>query len=1708
MNTKINKLVCRGFKSFAKRTEFVFGNDFNCVLGPNGSGKSTRWDTEVLLSDGSIAKIGPLVDKQIKNSKLIKNLDDGIYVDGNGLGVISLNPNTMKSEIKPISKFIRREGEPFLYEIKTNLGKKVVTTGCHPVMTFKNNQVKSVLVRDLKESDLIASPRKLDLQTKNSIPLHTTNPNFPNKITTEFAVFLGYLIGDGYLRLDRFEFVNGDEKVVEDFKYLVKDLFKLDYEPYERKTGNAIRLIYREREICKLLYDLFKVSYENKSLTNLFKIIPSEFQIANNDIIRFLLAGLYDTDGYVSKSTTTIEYSSKNEKLINQVQLLLLRFGLCARKEEKEKCATNTINKTKRTYYSLYLEGRNNLELFYENIPLKCLYKRDRIREHLIKDVVSNPNVDLLPLEINSIIKEIKEELGIAYKPLRKKHPKFAAYIENRCNPSKAGVEEILTIFNSKLMKLEKINQNVLFDQRFLLGLLGELGIPSKTAAINIGLSSNTLVMNWKNNLYQAKKENLTKLFDFIKTELTQKIKNAKQMLNLLTNMTNSSIFWEKIVSIKKVEGEKYVYDLTIPDNHNFVGNGIFVHNSNILDALTFVLGRRSSKSMRAEKASNLIYNGGKTKKSASDAEVEIYFDNTQGTFPIKHNEVIISRKVRMNGNSSYRINGNQVTRNDIIDMLSKARIDPDGYNIILQGDIIRFVEMATEERRQIIEEIAGIGEYEDKKKRSLSELERVEQRLKESEIILTERKTYLKELKKDRDQALEYKSLNEDISKYKATYLNVKIERKSSEVEGLDKKINEFNTKIQGVNLEISEYEKKIAEIKSEVDKINKQIETKGEKEQVKLNKEIEQSKIDFATNKQKLESHKNEIKRIQDRRKELELNNREINEKIKSLEREKDSMKKEIENVDKQKHRIAEDILSFKKKNKLDQGFEQIEKEISDIDKESEEKQEIIQKLRLEQQNALREKDQIEFKIQSLDEQLGKVAGLEQENKAQLNNLKNSRLQLNKLEKDLSKAITEDSMIAGKVRDMRVEHEKRSSELAKLESKNIQYKELSAGDRAIQSIIEAKKEFPGVKGTVSDLGSVQSKYSLALEIAAGARMKSIIVDTDSTAARCIKFLKENKSGSATFLPLNKLNVKSISSLSSALSKNPGVEGMAIDLVKFPPDLKKAFEFVLGDTLVVNNITTARNLGIGQYRMVTLDGDLLELSGAMRGGFVTTRKGLGFKEQELTASIDELQEKVFELEGLLSTYQKRRAELDNEISKTREEKANVEGEIIKLERILHLDKGSELGNFKEKSDSLKKGLKDAESTLEKALGSISKENTLLANLKMRKQDLRNKVSELRNPTILAQLKAFEDKRNELNESAIKLKAELSNFDSQINSILGPDVRKTLEIIKETEKEEERFNKMHEDLKKRMKEQEEEVAEKEKHASAFYKQFKSLFAEKDKFSVDIQKNEKHIDEKEVTIKEIEFRLNSANLDRAKLKGELEGLNTEFEEFKNVEVFKSKTDLGELQREISKLEGKRANSGNVNLRALEVYDKVEGEYNSLLEKKSVLEVEQKDVMDLIGQIEMKKKDIFMKTFDVVNTIFKDFFKQLSTKGDAFLEMENQEKPFEAGVEIKVRLSGNKFMDIKSLSGGEKTMTALAFIFAIQEHDPASFYILDEVDAALDKHNSEKLAKLIRNYCKRAQYVVISHNDAVISEATNLYGVSMNEHGMTNVTTLKL
>jgi len=299
----------------------------------------------------------------------------------------------------------------------------------------------------------------------------------------------------------------------------------------------------------------------------------------------------------------------------------------------------------------------------------------------------------------------------------------------------------------------------------------------------------------------------------------------------------------------------------------------------------------------------------------------------------------------------------------------------------------------------------------------------------------------------------------------------------------------------------------------------------------------------------------------------------------------------------------------------------------------------------------------------------------------------------------------------------------------------------------------------------------------------------------------------------------------------------------------------------------------------------------------------------------------------------------------------------------------------------------------------------------------------------------------------------------------------------------------------------------EELEKKEELAQEFYAKFKGLFHERSQIDQDIQRNQTTMNNRQDDSRKVEVRSNTLSLKLAEMQSVLSGLNLDFQQYEGVKLDLNKNEE-QLKNDIRKFEKMQLEIGSVNMRALEIYEDVEKQYNSLMEKKNILGKEKEDVFKMMQEVEGKKKGLFMKVFEVVNENFKKFFSLLTTKGDATLVIENEENPFEEGVRINVKITGSKFLDIRSLSGGEKTLTALAFIFAIQEHEPASFYVLDEVDAALDKHNSEKFAKLIRKYSNNAQYLIMSHNDSVISEADTLYGVSMNEHGISQIVSLRV
>tara|TARA_Y100000310_G_C20684909_1_gene818356 strand:+ start:136 stop:3675 length:3540 start_codon:yes stop_codon:yes gene_type:complete len=1126
---------------------------------------------------------------------------------------------------------------------------------------------------------------------------------------------------------------------------------------------------------------------------------------------------------------------------------------------------------------------------------------------------------------------------------------------------------------------------------------------------------------------------------------------------------------------------------------------------SNVLDALCFVLGKSSAKSLRAEKSSNLIYNGGKLKKPAKSGEVSIFFDNASNIFPTEDKEVKITRIVRQSGQSVYKINDETRTRHEILDLLSIVKINPDAYNIILQGDIVKFVEMHPNDRRELIGEIAGITVYEEKKHKAILELGKVDERLKETEIVLAERNTYLKELKKDRDQALKYKDMNDRIKVYRASHLKLQIDKKEKESNDLNKKLEETKGELGNTNEKIEGLRKLNLEKREEIEKITKEIEEKGEVEQVNLNKDVESLKVSLARKNSRIDTINNELSRLNQRKTDLKNGIKDTEDTIKQLDAEKDEMQKDIASREEERSLISKKIQEFKEKNKMD-NIGEIEKQIEGIDKKSEELEKEVQTAREQQHNLIREKDKITHDANVIEEQMNKVLEVEKDHKKQLEEVEGKRKEFKNSTLELNKKLDEDSSLAAQLSNARKKINHTHDGLAKLKTREIGAKELSYADVAIKRILDMKK--PEIYGTVAEIGNVDAKYSLALEIAAGGKIKSIVVEDDRTASECIKYLKDNKLGVVTFLPLNKIKARSVSGDVKKSAEADGSHGLTIDLVSFDNKFRKVFEYVFSDTIVVDKIDVARRLGIGNARYVTLDGDLAERSGAMHGGYRLKRKhSLGFREKGLSEEIEKNEQEIKELKNVIDVLEKRRIENEELISSLRSKKAQLEGEIIRTERSLHLDTG-DLDASREKKQSLEEYEKNVDEKIRLVQEKVGSLNEELALVKTEKQNLRSSISQLRNPTLIAELNAFEEKLKELNENIIKIDSEIKLKDSESKNIYENELEKTGKIIKQLEKDEQEFGSELETVTNEVKEKEEDLSKKEEMAQDFYAKFKGLFHKRSEVDREIQKNEGIINGKLEGSRTVEIKANTLSLKYAEVQAALAGMKQEFQQYEGVKLDLEKNEE-QLRNEIRKFERMREQIGSVNMRALEIYDEVEKQYNSLMEKKESLGSEKEDVLKMMEEIEGKKKELFMKVFEAVNENFQKFFTTLTTKGaQAALVVEDEENPFEAGVRINVKITGSKFLDIRSLSGGEKTLTALAFIFSIQEHEPASFYVLDEVDAALDKHNSEKFAKLIRTYSEKAQYVIISHNDSVIQEADTLYGVSMNEHGMSQVVSLKI
>ncbi len=1137
---------------------------------------------------------------------------------------------------------------------------------------------------------------------------------------------------------------------------------------------------------------------------------------------------------------------------------------------------------------------------------------------------------------------------------------------------------------------------------------------------------------------------------------------------------------------------------LTIPLGEGFTaivgpnGSG----KSNIGDAIIFALGLATAKSMRAMKLSDLIFSS--KGKSAEYAEVEVVFKNL-GAFPLNDEEVAIYRKVEHNGRSIYKINGRVVKQYEVEELLSYAGIPKQAYNIVTQGDIFRFIKMTPSERRDILSDIAGITEYEERKQKALNDLSQTEEKLNAAKLVLKEVKHTLHRLEKEKENAEKAAQVEEKIKIIKDKINAVKLYTLEKNKEQSLNQLNQIENKLKTLQKEKELNTQKQKELFTQIKQLEDQL------------TQIQESLLPI---KEKEGAITAQISSLNEKKKELENTITNLQENLKELQKEKDEKIKEILSLENQIKQLTQDLPQIQKeleeaeknleeKNKklhqIEIGGQKAKLDLGKIENEEKHIQEKLSKLE-------KEKLEKEFQLKKLEETYSQYSRTIQEHTQELEKLKEAQKNIGSYTDSYQKKL---NMIKSEITRLKVRKETLEKRLKTIRDKKEEiFKKLAQVLASLSQIREDKavsllKEIPGVYGQVADLiGLKDPDVQIAVETAGGGRLKHIIVEDDKVAQECIKVLKQHKAGRATFIPLNKIRIQNL----PMLPRFRGIKGYVLDFVEYDPRIEKAIKFVFGDTILVEDFDTARTVGIGTFRMVTLEGELFEKSGIISGGSekqagsLLGRGTLENEKEKLEKEDDLLKKEEEAIEEEIQKIQKTLIDKEKEIYKLQTEEQNITHRRKEInENILSIS--NKINMLENELVNIKKKQFEVENQLENINKEIAQLQNQLNTVKQEKQKILQKMES----EGLHQLrKEWEDATNlvyKLREKKISLENQIETLKEKVENNLKVRI---FQIENEKMKIEDQIKQKQAQIKEII----EKIQKLSKEVSDLWKGLKDKEKERDHLINQIEQIRDQIKslrkKEDYYTREITYLLE----EKGKLEQKIEDINLSIEELLTQYSGKPEEgDLVSLEKELKELEEIRKNIGAVNQRALEDYKETLERYNDLNQKVNTLLEEKKSIEELIQQLEDKKIKAFMEVYEEINKNLGKIFKRLSPGGKAYLELENPENPLEAGVFLKAKPRGKDVKRLEIMSGGEKTLTALAFLFAVQQYRPAPFYYFDEVDAHLDDANARKIAELMKELSKEAQFIVVTLRDTMAGFADRLIGVTARE-GISSIYTLDI
>ena len=1137
---------------------------------------------------------------------------------------------------------------------------------------------------------------------------------------------------------------------------------------------------------------------------------------------------------------------------------------------------------------------------------------------------------------------------------------------------------------------------------------------------------------------------------------------------------------------------------------------------SNIVDAIRWVFGEHSYKNLRSVRKNDILFSGSNGMPASNKAYVKLTFEDND-------REISVSREMLRDGKNVYKLNDDTVRLKDLMDFFAGTGAGKEFYSIIAQGQIDKIVNASPEELRGLIEEAAGIFVYKTKKKETLQKLETTMTNLQRVEDVLKELERERKSLYLKAKRAEKYKEYSNELSKIQVRYFSDAINRTRRKLLDLDETMTEQKENLRRLLKELAQLEQKWMGLKQEFGEVDKEIEdfTKTlEKYKERQNSllEIKESfskrlndfENQYIENTMRINAIKDNIENLKNRRSELKLILENLEQKIRELSTNMEELIKQKEELyskysedEKEAMKLQSEIEeSNKRLMKLDNEKSRIEDSLEDFRNRLElvENQIGMKSIRL---------SELQRELQNLYE-LGK-AGNEKEKKLteHLNSLENEILKLRnhakEIEAEKRKILEKKMMIESKIKAV--------------ESEINNY---SGFSMAVKELFKVKKEgkFSKVIDVVANIIDVEKEHSKAIESLLGGRLQNVVVEDSDTAKEVINFLKIKKVGRITFLPLDLLETSKIQT-NFKVKNHQGFVGYAKDLVKIPDDYSILPDYLFGNSIVVKTLDDAieirKEYGF-KGRIATLDGELLERGGALTGGYNQNIEKFSIISRR--NMLKQLKEELSQINQKSEDVKFKWEENELELNDLKDKKARVEKSLNKL--LL-------------KNESLKRTMMEINTSvkdLEKELnnlrrlerdykGRIEGYSSRLENIKTESKEYLRRVAELNerfstySDSIRARKSLIEDLESKISEMKFQYESFKERYDNYNSEYMETD-KKINDMEVEAEELKNITKKLEEEiqqLKLKVNEIELELKSIKKDTNDLFEAIRLQREGKEKKIREIQELENKIER--LKQQREELRENLHNLELMKQETQLkyqslyDNVSNAGISFKDLDenLILDESEREHLENEMNELMKKMKFLGNVDIDAIEEYRKIEERYNELSSQKEDLLKAKKSLEEVIKKTEEEAEKVFLETFNMVNSSFSEMIAELFEGAKGEMRLLPERDILDTGIEISIKKVGKKEQSLYLLSGGEKSLVGIALLFSLLKINPSPFYILDEVDAALDDYNAERLSRLIKKYSNKTQFVVVTHNKLVMENADILHGITMT-NGVSTIVPVEL